>query len=99
MTGEQGDVLLPGDIVQLNGGHCTLFKGSLTLNSGIKRGMIERVGQYRMIFRESPNMSTAKWDLDNTRMVSTSLTFKESTTDRSLEGYAIEVKSRQDPFL
>ena len=58
-----------GDIIQLIGGYCTLYKGSLVLYSGCMHGIIERIGQYRMIFRELPNMSTVRWDADKSRVV------------------------------
>ena len=54
-------MLCSGDIIRLVGGYSTLYKNSLVLYSGCMHGRIERIGQYRMIFKEHPNMSGVSW--------------------------------------
>jgi hypothetical protein len=57
---EQGLQLMPGDIVQLRSGYCTLFKNALVLYTG-RHGTLERVGEFVMLFSETPNMSMYDW--------------------------------------
>ena len=53
-----------GDIIRLQGGYSGLYKNSLVLYYGCMHGTIERIGQYRMVFKEHPNMSTLEWVTD-----------------------------------
>ena len=62
----KGEMLRSGDIIRLIGGYCTLYKNSLVLYSGCMHGTIERIGQYRMLFKEHPNMSGVTWVTDPT---------------------------------
>eukprot|EP00741_Cyanophora_paradoxa_P025529 tig00000383_g24635.t1 len=55
-----GEMVQPGDILRLKGGYCTLYKNSLVLSSG-KLGTIERIGEFCMLFSETPNMSAFSW--------------------------------------
>jgi len=59
-----GEQVQPGDIVKLKGGYATLFKGSLILYCG-KKGSLERVGEFTMVFSELPNMSLMQWVTDS----------------------------------
>lgn len=58
-----GELLQPGDIVRLKGGYCTLYKNSLMLYTG-KKGSTDRIGEFTLVFSETPNMSTIQWVTD-----------------------------------
>jgi len=53
---EPGQLLMPGDIVQLTKGYVSVFKSCLTLYVG-KGGDLQKVSEFCMQFIEAPNMS------------------------------------------
>ncbi|XP_062187524.1 uncharacterized protein LOC133890913 [Phragmites australis] len=54
----------PGDMVRLTGGIFSCHRGnSLVLRAG-RRGRAEMVGEFTMLFVETPNMSEVRWGLD-----------------------------------
>lgn len=54
----------PGDIVRLTGGIFSYHRSnSLVLRAG-RRGRAEKVGEFTMLFVETPNMSEVKWVRD-----------------------------------
>ncbi|CAD5121971.1 DgyrCDS10427 [Dimorphilus gyrociliatus] len=53
---QYGELLQTGDICRLVRGYASYFKGALTLYHG-KQGYIIKVGEFNMIFSETPNMS------------------------------------------
>jgi hypothetical protein len=61
----QGEMLSSGDIIKLTGGYTMLYKNSLVLYSGCMHGTLERVGQYNLLFKEHPNMSSMDWNNEN----------------------------------
>ena len=54
--GVQGAAIEPADIFVLHDGYAAFFREQLTLYMG-KRGRLERVGRFTMLFSEAPNMS------------------------------------------
>ncbi|RLM69569.1 hypothetical protein C2845_PM17G10550 [Panicum miliaceum] len=62
-TGECG-AFEPGDIVRLTGGMFSYHRGNaLVLRAG-RRGHAEKVGEFTMLFVETPNMSEIHWGRD-----------------------------------
>lgn len=59
---EPGQLLMPGDIVQLTKGYVSVFKSCLTLYVG-KGGDLQKVSEFCMQFVEQPNMSEANPEL------------------------------------
>jgi len=58
-----------GDIIRLTNGYFTLHKQSLFLKAG-RRGNLERVGEFCMLFTETPNLSRVQWVSDpNTKQM------------------------------
>ncbi|XP_062189874.1 uncharacterized protein LOC133892902 [Phragmites australis] len=54
----------PGDIVRLTGGIFSYHRGNnLVLRAG-RRGRAEKVGEFTMLFVETPNMSEVRWGRD-----------------------------------
>ncbi|XP_076329619.1 SOSS complex subunit B1 [Tachypleus tridentatus] len=53
---EPGLHIQPGDICKLTKGYASLWKGCLTLYTG-KGGDIQKIGEFCMLFSETPNMS------------------------------------------
>ncbi|CAO1941581.1 unnamed protein product [Urochloa humidicola] len=54
----------PGDIVRLTGGIFSYHRGNaLVLRAG-RRGRAEKVGEFTMLFVETPNMSEIQWGRD-----------------------------------
>ncbi|XP_065353533.1 SOSS complex subunit B homolog [Cloeon dipterum] len=51
-----GQFLAPGDIVRATRAYATVYRNSLVVYSG-KSGEVQRIGDYCMVFSESPNMS------------------------------------------
>ncbi|XP_068211684.1 SOSS complex subunit B1 isoform X1 [Palaemon carinicauda] len=62
--GEPGQLLQPGDIVNLTKGYVSVFKNCLTLYVG-KGGDLQKVSEFCMQFNETPNMSEPNPDLVN----------------------------------
>lgn len=53
---ELGEIVQSGDIIRLTKGYSSLYRNHLTLYSG-QAGKLQKVGEYTMIFSETPNMS------------------------------------------
>lgn len=49
-----------GDIVSLRNGIFSNIKNNMVLRAG-KRGKIEKIGEFTMVFVETPNMSEIRW--------------------------------------
>ncbi|KQK15735.1 SOSS complex subunit B homolog [Brachypodium distachyon] len=64
LWGAECEAFQPGDIVRLTGGIFSYHRGnSLVLRAG-KRGRAEKVGEFTMLFVETPNMSEMRWGRD-----------------------------------
>lgn len=63
LWGNEVEAFQAGDIIRLNAGYFTNFKNSLFLKAG-KRGKLEKIGEFTMLFSEAPNMSRLKWSMD-----------------------------------
>ena len=59
---EPGKVLQQGDIIRMSRGYTGMFKSCLTLYTA-KHGEFVKIGDFCMIFTESPNMSEANPEL------------------------------------
>eukprot|EP00753_Platysulcus_tardus_P009252 PLAT1889.1.p1 GENE.PLAT1889.1~~PLAT1889.1.p1 ORF type:complete len:193 (+),score=56.62 PLAT1889.1:24-602(+) len=59
---ELGEAVSPGDILQLENGYASLFKGALVLYVGT-HGRLKCVGEFCMLFDDSMNMSKLRWDV------------------------------------
>ena len=59
---EPGKVLQQGDIIRMSRGYTGMFKNCLTLYTA-KHGEFVKIGDFCMIFTESPNMSEANPEL------------------------------------
>jgi hypothetical protein len=58
------ETLKENDIIQLRAGYATLFQGkNLILYAG-RYGSIQRIGEFTMLFTETPNMSEIQWEFD-----------------------------------
>ncbi|CAK7348221.1 unnamed protein product [Dovyalis caffra] len=65
--GDECDAFEPGDIVRLTNGIFSYNRNnSLVLRAG-KRGSVEKVGEFTMVFVETPNMSEITWIPDPDR--------------------------------
>ncbi|XP_003383005.1 PREDICTED: SOSS complex subunit B1-like [Amphimedon queenslandica] len=53
----EGEAISTGDIIRLTKGYSSLWKGNLVLYCG-KYGLVERLGDFTMVFSETPDMST-----------------------------------------
>ena len=53
---EQGKVLQQGDIIRMTRGYTNMFKHCLTIHP-IRNGEFVKIGDFCMIFTETPNMS------------------------------------------
>ncbi|XP_069938712.1 SOSS complex subunit B1 isoform X3 [Cherax quadricarinatus] len=62
LWGEPGQLLQPGDIVNLTKGYVSVFKNCLTLYVG-KGGDLQKVNEFCMQFSEQPNMSEPNSEL------------------------------------
>ncbi|KAJ6844526.1 SOSS complex subunit B-like protein [Iris pallida] len=65
LWGTECDAFEPGDIVRLTNGIFSYQKNNLVLRAG-KRGRVEKVGEFTMLFVETPNMSEIQWGRDPT---------------------------------
>ncbi|KAH7676955.1 putative nucleic acid binding protein [Dioscorea alata] len=63
MWGGECEAFEPGDIVQLTNGIFSYHKNNLVLRAG-KRGSVEKVGEFTMMFVETPNLSEIRWARD-----------------------------------
>lgn len=55
-----GEAVRLGDILRLNNGYCSLHNQFLHLYTA-KGGRLIRIGQFSMLFTETPNLSLHKW--------------------------------------
>ncbi|XP_004290710.1 PREDICTED: SOSS complex subunit B homolog [Fragaria vesca subsp. vesca] len=60
LWGDECDAFEPSDIIQLYNGIFSYNRGTLVLRAG-KRGRVEKVGEFTMLFVETPNMSEIRW--------------------------------------
>lgn len=60
LWGDECDAFEPGDIIQLANGIFSYNRNSLVLRAG-KRGKVDKVGEFTMVFVETPNMSEIRW--------------------------------------
>jgi len=60
LLGNECEVLQPGDIVRLTGGLFSFHKLNLVLRTG-KKGTLEKIGEFTMVFSETINMSKIQW--------------------------------------
>lgn len=56
-----GESIRPGDICRLQRAYASLFKRSMTLYAG-RNGVLEKVGEFCLVYSETPNMSTMTFD-------------------------------------
>ncbi|XP_002991107.2 SOSS complex subunit B homolog [Selaginella moellendorffii] len=63
MWGAECDAFQPSDIVRLTNGIFSFHKANLVLRAG-KKGLLEKIGEFSMVFVEIPNMSTMQWVQD-----------------------------------
>nr|DAD37881.1 TPA_asm: hypothetical protein HUJ06_008523 [Nelumbo nucifera] len=64
LWGIECDAFQPGDIIRLTNGIFSYNRDNLGLRAG-KRGKIEKVGEFTMVFVETPNMSEICWSPDS----------------------------------
>ncbi|XP_022150258.1 SOSS complex subunit B homolog [Momordica charantia] len=60
LWGDECDAVEPSDIIRLTNGIFSYSRNNLVLRAG-KRGKIEKVGEFNMVFVETPNMSEIRW--------------------------------------
>ncbi|OVA11423.1 hypothetical protein BVC80_9003g44 [Macleaya cordata] len=60
LWGTECDTFEPGDIIRLTNGIFSYHRNNLILRAG-KRGKAEKVGEFTMVFVETPNMSEIRW--------------------------------------
>ncbi|GAB2282895.1 hypothetical protein Dimus_017430 [Dionaea muscipula] len=60
LWGNECEALEPGDIVGLSDGIFSYNRQNLVLRAG-RRGKIEKVGEFTMVYVETPNMSEIRW--------------------------------------
>ncbi|KAF6135646.1 hypothetical protein GIB67_028217 [Kingdonia uniflora] len=60
LWGTECDVFEPGDIIRLTNGIFSCVRNKFVLRAG-KRGSTEKVGEFSMVFVETPNMSNIQW--------------------------------------
>jgi ssDNA-binding replication factor A large subunit len=60
---EKAEALQPGDIFRVKGGYTTIFKTSMVLYCS-RNGVLERLGEFTMVFTEEPKMSEVEWVAD-----------------------------------
>ncbi|KAK6940899.1 hypothetical protein RJ641_030430 [Dillenia turbinata] len=60
LWGDECDAFEPGDIVRLSKGIFSYNRNNLVLRAG-KRGQTEKVGEFTMVFVETPNLSEIRW--------------------------------------
>eukprot|EP00735_Rhodelphis_limneticus_P013785 TRINITY_DN7739_c0_g1::TRINITY_DN7739_c0_g1_i1::g.8350::m.8350 TRINITY_DN7739_c0_g1::TRINITY_DN7739_c0_g1_i1::g.8350 ORF type:complete len:145 (-),score=-8.98,sp/Q66K94/SOSB1_XENTR/44.76/1e-23,tRNA_anti-codon/PF01336.20/0.069,ATP-synt_J/PF04911.7/0.092 TRINITY_DN7739_c0_g1_i1:341-775(-) len=57
------DQISPSEIFKLMGGRAVLFKNSLMLSMS-KTSVLQRVGEFTLVFKEDVNMSSLQWIQD-----------------------------------
>ncbi|KAK8966803.1 hypothetical protein KSP40_PGU008189 [Platanthera guangdongensis] len=65
LWGDECRAFEPGDIIRLTSGIFSYHKNCLVLRAG-RKGKAEKVGEFGMLFVETPNMSEFKWARDPT---------------------------------
>lgn len=60
LWGEESDAFEPGDIVHLSEGIFSYNRRNLVLRAG-RKGKMEKVGEFTMLYVETPNMSEIRW--------------------------------------
>ncbi|KAI3881315.1 hypothetical protein MKW92_008047 [Papaver armeniacum] len=60
LWGTECDAFEPGDIIRLTNGIFSKNRNNLVLRAG-KRGRAEKIGEFTMVFVETPNMSEIDW--------------------------------------
>eukprot|EP00250_Pteridium_aquilinum_P009165 c18486_g1_i1 orf=796-1299(+) len=60
LWGNECEFFQPGDIVHMTQGIFSSFNGSMVLRAG-RKGKLEKIGEFTMVFAESPNMSKLQW--------------------------------------
>lgn len=60
LLGNECEAFQPGDIVRLTGGLFSFHKSNLVLRTG-KKGTLEKIGEFTMVFSETINMSKIQW--------------------------------------
>ncbi|GBG58915.1 hypothetical protein CBR_g24266 [Chara braunii] len=60
LCGSEIDAFKPGDIVRLTDGLFSFEKTNLALRAG-RKGHLEKIGEFCMVFKEQPNMSRLQW--------------------------------------
>ncbi|KAL5714089.1 hypothetical protein ACHQM5_016097 [Ranunculus cassubicifolius] len=63
LYGTECDAFEPGDIIHLTNGIFSYDRKNLVLRAG-KRGKAEKVGEFTMVFVETPNLSEIRWGPD-----------------------------------
>eukprot|EP01018_Ginkgo_biloba_P032959 Gb_34321 [translate_table: standard] len=63
LWGNECDAFQPGDIIRLTNGIFSYHKANLVLRAG-KKGKTLKIGEFTMVFVESPNMSELRWVRD-----------------------------------
>lgn len=63
LWGNECEAFQPGDIVRLSNGVFSFHKSNLVLRAG-KKGSLEKIGEFTMVFSESVNMSKLQWVSD-----------------------------------
>lgn len=63
LWGDEVEAVNPGDIIRLTQGYFTLQKQALFVKAG-RRGRIERIGEFCLLFTEVPNLSRVQWTTD-----------------------------------
>lgn len=60
LWGDECDFFQPGDIVRLTNGIFSSVRGNMVLRAG-RKGKLEKVGEFTMVYTEIPNMSKLQW--------------------------------------
>ncbi|KAL3678920.1 hypothetical protein R1sor_021876 [Riccia sorocarpa] len=69
LWGNECEAFQPSDIIRLTSGLFSYHKSNMVLRAG-KKGTMEKIGGFSMVFVESPNMSRLQWVQDpNSKML------------------------------
>jgi ssDNA-binding replication factor A large subunit len=55
-----GDILLPGDVLYINGAYTSMFQNEMILYES-KQGKIHKIDEFFFLFNEKPNVSQGDW--------------------------------------
>ncbi|MCL7032743.1 hypothetical protein MKW94_029886 [Papaver nudicaule] len=64
LYGTECEVFEPGDIIRLTNGIFSAINGNTFVLRAGKRGRAEKIGEFTMVFAETPNMSEISWAPD-----------------------------------